>query len=235
MKSLIVTFFALGVFATASEQSPSPGQQLKVRLYNLAGVTPSVLNSAAAEASAIFARVGVALVWELGDSDAEEAHTEDRSSSAFARTYRMRNPGVRGYVAVRIGRNMSGHTPARALGVSLPDALAGVSSTIFEDRIESLCKSDGLDLAVVLGHVIAHEMGHVLLGSPEHAVTGIMRARWGKTDFDQAAMGLLRFSATQGAAIRNHGSLRESSSLREPSWLDGRSGVAAVPETVCCR
>jgi hypothetical protein len=108
------------------------------------------------------------------------------------------------------------------MGMSLPDAQSGVSSTIFEDRIENLCASGGLDLAVVLGHVIAHELGHVLLESSEHARTGIMQAYWHKKDFDQAAMGLLRFSEPQGAAIRNHGAMREPSFS---GWTCGKSEI----------
>src|SRR5258707_9292233 len=110
MKGLIVTFLAWGVFARASGNLRSSGRQLNVRLYDLAGVPPAVLAHAAAQASAIFARVGIEIVWESGDPDAAEAHTVDLSSAAFASAYRMRNHDARGYVAVRIARGMSGHT-----------------------------------------------------------------------------------------------------------------------------
>jgi len=155
--------------------------------------------------------MNVGVVRELGDPDAEEAHTTDQTSSAFARAMRTREHKVRSYLVVRIGRGMAGHTPAGALGSSLPDAQYGVSATIFEDRIEGLWESNGTDLAVVLGHAIAHELGHVLLGSAEHSSMGIMRAHWGKADFDQAAMGRLGFTAQQAARIRNYGGLLAAS------------------------
>ncbi len=69
-----------------------------------------------------------------------------------------------------------------------------------------MCQSAGHDLAVMLGHAIAHEIGHVTLASDGHAPNGIMRAHWGKADLDQAAIGQLGFTARQGAEIRDYAS-----------------------------
>jgi hypothetical protein len=49
---------------------------------------------------------------------------------------------------------------------------------------------------------MAHEIGHVLLGTTEHSPDGIMKARWGKLDYQRAAMGFLEFTPSQRAAIR---------------------------------
>lgn len=198
MKSLLVTAVASGILASASGQVV-PARQVRVHLYNLSGVSSGNLARATSEASNIFAKVSVEIVWELGSPDAEEAHTTDQTGTAFTKIH---GRPVRSYFIVRVGSGMAGHTPVRALGVSLPDAQFGVSATIFEDRIESLCRSAGFDLVVVLGHAIAHELGHVLLGSADHAHDGIMQARWGRADLEQAAMGHLGFTALQGASIR---------------------------------
>jgi hypothetical protein len=42
---------------------------------------------------------------------------------------------------------------------------------------------DQLDPAVLLGHVIAHELGHLLL-DPGHVPTGIMPTSWGARDME---------------------------------------------------
>jgi hypothetical protein len=60
----------------------------------------------------------------------------------------------------------------------------------------------------LLGHAMAHEIGHVLLGTTEHSPEGIMKARWGKPDYQRAAMGFLEFSPSQRAAIRKRTLIR---------------------------
>ena len=207
----IVTTTRGQVAGSAFSLGNDPGRRLVVRLYDLANVSATVLRRATDEASGIFADVGVETVWEVSDPNAEEAHTVELNSPASLRADKLRNRAIRSYVAVRIGRGMSGRTPDRALGVSMLGSQNGVNITIFEDRVENLCTSSALNLSMFLGHVIAHELGHVLLESTEHAATGIMRARWGKADFAQASMGHLRFSFGEGATIRRHSSLQPGS------------------------
>ena len=50
-----------------------------------------------------------------------------------------------------------------ALGYALPDAEVGVNAMIFFDRIERFRKSGEVDLPTLLGHAMAHEIGHALL------------------------------------------------------------------------
>jgi hypothetical protein len=45
--------------------------------------------------------------------------------------------------------------------------------------------------AVILGHAMAHELGHLV--GRQHALTGIMIARWGTRERSDAMAGLLRF------------------------------------------
>ena len=42
-------------------------------------------------------------------------------------------------------------------------------------------------LGKILGHAIAHEVGHVLLGTNGHSVGGLMRARWGRAEWQTVA------------------------------------------------
>ena len=56
--------------------------------------------------------------------------------------------------------------------------------------------------AVILGHIMAHEMGHRLLGADRHSRNGIMRAGWTRKDAQLASRGELLFTRTQGKRIR---------------------------------
>jgi hypothetical protein len=65
------------------------------------------------------------------------------------------------------------------LGHALIDsqAHAGVLATIFLDRTQRLANDLGIDHRVLLGRAIAHELGHLLLGTSTHGV-GLMREVW---------------------------------------------------------
>jgi hypothetical protein len=55
---------------------------------------------------------------------------------------------------------------------------AGTLATIYLDRIDSLAGEAKVDSGRLLGRAIAHEVGHLLLGTHDHAHAGLMRARW---------------------------------------------------------
>jgi hypothetical protein len=65
------------------------------------------------------------------------------------------------------------------LGHALIDAhaRAGVLATVFIDRIRRLALGLGVDYRILLGRAIAHELGHLLLGTSTHGV-GLMREIW---------------------------------------------------------
>jgi hypothetical protein len=170
-------------------------QSLRIRIYDLAGVPTRTLDHAIQDASQILSTADVNASWERG-SDAEEAHTNDLSKPAvkrFAQDYR-------GYIVVSISRGFPTWFHAGALGYALPEAPSGVNVTIFYDRVERLNTPDVVDVARVLGRVIAHEIGHVLLGSTEHCGHGIMRAIRRKEDF-QISGHAAEFTAEQRALI----------------------------------
>jgi hypothetical protein len=52
------------------------------------------------------------------------------------------------------------------------------------------------------GYVIAHEIGHVLLGLNAHSIVGIMRGTLLQRDWESAAQGTLAFTQSQKQKIR---------------------------------
>ena len=81
--------------------------------------------------------------------------------------------------------------PAQAepesLGYSLVDVRyrAGSLATIFADRVESMATAAAFDPGVLLGRTIAHELAHLLIGTTEHSVHGLMRARWDARELER--------------------------------------------------
>jgi len=54
----------------------------------------------------------------------------------------------------------------------------------------------------LLGYVIAHEVGHLLLGTNSHSHEGIMQGRWEDVQLREAGKGNLQFTSSQAALMR---------------------------------
>ena len=75
-------------------------------------------------------------------------------------------------------------------------------SYAFYSRIEDLAQYNGASLASLLGTVIAHELGHLLLPYDSHTSRGLMRAEWDHRQLKDMASGLLAFTPEQAELIR---------------------------------
>ena len=141
--------------------------------------TRGVLYQAQQMAAKMFAEVGVRLDWRTG-----------RPSG----TRTQRNP----VIVVSLAE----HAPA---GYS-PEALAsakvyeGVHISVFWDRVAGLSRF--APPAVVLAHVLVHEITHILQGVDRHSETGVMKAQWTPEDFHAMASKPLLFTPVDVKLIR---------------------------------
>ena len=74
------------------------------------------------------------------------------------------------------------------LGDSLVDTRLGTGSlaTIYVNRVVVLAARCGMDTPTLMGRALAHEIGHLLLGTAAHASAGVMRAAWSQTALRRA-------------------------------------------------
>lgn len=110
-------------------------------------------------ASKMFAPIGVKLDWRLQHSCPEGDTIQIRIS---VKTSSIAFPG--------------------ALAHALP--YEGVHIVVFYDRIDHSVSSDPR-AAVLLAHVLVHEITHVLEGIDRHSETGVMKAHWIQADYVQ--------------------------------------------------
>jgi hypothetical protein len=59
-----------------------------------------------------------------------------------------------------------------------------------------------IERAKLLGHIMAHEVGHLLLPGQSHSPTGLMRGQWSRAELERAQHGRLRFTDEQAQLIR---------------------------------
>ena len=96
---------------------------------------------------------------------------------------------------------------------TLPDALAyalpyeRTHIVVFYDRLR---RHGSARLAVLLAHVMVHEITHILQGVSRHSDSGIMMAHWGTNEYNEMAFHPLPFTAADVRLIHIGLDARES-------------------------
>jgi hypothetical protein len=174
----------------------APAQRLSIRLYDQAQVPNRVLRLATAEADRLFRAARFRIAWDQPSAESAEDRGTDMTSAAF------RQADARSYLVVRLMRRTPATVFPGALGYALPFAHMGAHVLIFYDRVEALTQRVNTAGYVILGHALAHEIAHVLLGSSQHATGGLMEARWTPARWRLASAGLLTFRGEEIECIR---------------------------------
>jgi hypothetical protein len=100
------------------------------------------------------------------------------------------------------------------LGVALSES--GVYATIYYPRVEEYAKERIATHSQILGHAIAHEMGHLLLGPVPHARFGIMRGEW-KVGTCRVLRWALFYSARTLSALIRQAAMRRMRGQKNPA------------------
>jgi hypothetical protein len=189
----------LAAYAETSDRTTTKTcAKISVQVAN-AGVPSATLARAQAETSRIFREAGIEIEWQ---------------------TYRVSKslPGC----PVRLIVSILPHATAFASGQALGSTGSVVHSLVFWDRIEELAQMSG-STDVILGHAMAHEIGHMLLGPASHSSWGIMRPKWSAKDIKAGARGLLNFTHEQAEGLRLELIKRSSDNSATAAWRTLRS------------
>jgi hypothetical protein len=183
MGRTLTVLIAIGLTGTARTAVAEPEDPIAVPVYvtNQAEIPPSVFTHALAEATRIYSGIGVKLLWT--ESSAAEYHF----------TVRIISKPLGGDRVIDL------HALGAAPGTK---QMRGKSAYAYYGPIERLAQGSGTDVALVLGHVIAHELGHLLLPHDSHTMIGVMGNGWDRARIESARKGELTFTTDQGKAIR---------------------------------
>jgi len=99
--------------------------------------------------------------------------------------------------------SISNSTPADLLPGALAYALPyeGTHIVVFYDRVQKMVEPG--TAPYLLGHVLAHEITHILQGVVQHSSEGIMKARWTPQDRSSLARKPLHFTEFDVVLIHN--------------------------------
>jgi len=91
------------------------------------------------------------------------------------------------------------------MGIAMPHIGNGDHAGVFLSRVrETAARNVGIiDVSVLLGCVMSHEIGHLLLHSASHSSGGLMRADFRPEDLKKAEQRQLRFTPEQAESIHS--------------------------------
>lgn len=159
LRAVATGWIVAAALLTTSSESPA-AERLVIRTYNTFGVTTEEMTHARSVAAIILQDAGLQAVWRDCSDGCADA----------------RGPGE---VLVRIVTAPK-TIVAESLGCALVDLQegAGTLATVYANRINAVGSRTGVNAATLLGRVIAHEIGHLVLGTSHHSSAGLMRALW---------------------------------------------------------
>ncbi len=202
MKALLRDWLVLGM-AVALDAQIKPPSTIQVLVYNYTGVSAEALARAEREAARIYSRAGIQTEWiDCPLSPAEAAYYPACDVPVSPTRLALRLLSRR--LAERAG------LAAPQLGAALfpEDGGFGMIAQVCSSCLETLAKGRAPRYASILGHVMAHELGHLLLGVRSHSSAGLMHVPWHKGELERAAQGLLLFAAWEGEKMRRQVSAR---------------------------
>lgn len=170
--------------------------QITVRVYDYVSLPEAMLKSAFTVGGGILDDAGVRTNWLRcggGTSTSDSPRCDERKGPA--------DLVLRILHADKPKSSASGDS---AFGEAFvpADGSPGVYATVYYEGVEFLGEQEAAPRSHILGWVIAHELGHLLLGLNSHSWTGLMRARWSREDFRPMARGAFSFTPQQCELLR---------------------------------
>ena len=146
---------------------------LDLQLINDTRVSPDVLERALDQVTHIYADAGVTVRW-------------------------IDTARVRVHIVMHvIGYGQAG-SPVMGVAFRRPE---GPKAQVFLKPVQEFARVFRVDVSTLLAHVIAHEVGHLVLGTV-HTPTGLMQAGWDKALVRDVTGRPLAFTAAQAEKIR---------------------------------
>src|SRR6266849_4437613 len=104
------------------------------------------------------------------------------------------------------------------------DGSFAMVANVFAHDAEQLANRRGMRQGVILGHLVAHELGHLLLGAGSHSASGIMHVPWHLKELELIALGLMVFMPQEAKRMRTN--------IRARAATERAMDAAVAPRTL---
>ena len=209
----ITSYIALAAVLVAALGAAEPSPKITGFIYNYAAIPSGVLAQTEAEAARILHSAGIDIQWldcplSLRDTD--------RFPDCQPGPTRLALRILSQTMADRL-RHVEG---SFGFAIIPEDGSFGTVANTFAHDAEQLANRRGMLQGVMLGHVVAHEMGHLLLGAG-HSTSGIMHDRWRLKELALIAQGKMLFTPAEARGLRTN--------IRARMAAEEAAGAALVP------
>jgi hypothetical protein len=182
--------------AGLGSQPAETSLKVEIHIYNYSSISDEAVARAEHETTRIFKHTGVGVMWRASPHTSQEA-IHNRTCALPDATTRVTLRLLTNSMAdaLQIGSDIFG-------SAMLPENEGlGVVANVYADRVRELanCKQC---LGVILGQVIAHELGHLLLGKNAHSAAGIMHTPWRARDLEPTREAAMSFLPGEAKRIR---------------------------------
>ena len=187
---ILVLLFALRVAQCAA---CTAWERLPVKLFNDASVGNEVLHPAKDDTAWLLKLVCVDVIWVPCAVVSRSNLTPCKAPDRAIELHILSSPATNDF-------------RDDTLGIAMPHFGSGNHAGVFLSRVrQKTAQNVGLiDLPELLGCVMAHEIGHLLLHSTVHSSEGLMRTEFRVADLKKAAQRQLKFTSEQGEAIQRN-------------------------------
>jgi hypothetical protein len=155
------TWVLAGVLGLAGSGAAAETCTVSVRMNKLLLSPPPALFQAKSLARQMFAGIGVNLQWQGG---------------GVRETDKACWPPVEIY----LDAGLPGADRPDSMAYAMPYLEGGVRIHVFVGRVATMVPADRV--GTLLGHVLVHEITHVLQGVSRHSARGVMKAHWDTPD-----------------------------------------------------
>jgi hypothetical protein len=206
MKTLIGRWLLASLGLTMLAEAREPGLRIEVLVYNYAGLSAETLAKAEQEAARIYERAGLETQWL--DCPLSPAEADQYPACQLP-------VGVTRLALRLLSREMAERRKSDPMTFGfalLPEGGGfGTIVNVYPHRAGELAKGREKTQAVILGHLMAHELGHLLLGVGSHSANGLMHVPWRKKELELVAQGSMFFTPWQAEQMRTQVAARLAS------------------------
>jgi hypothetical protein len=197
MKTVLLFMVLVLAGALPVASAPKHDATVVLRTYDYANVSSDLLAAARKEAEQIFTGARIAVRWIDCAVPGKKEGAPCTEPLAPGRDLMLR-------LFDRTPANATDAAHVVALGESMVDReeRGGVLMTVDLFPVRTIGERTSTGIAVLLGRAIAHEIGHLLLGSADHPRLGLMRARWSSDELRGLKPTNWGFSSREAAQMR---------------------------------